>query len=297
MQKELAVDQEISRRGFLRETALLGAAVAAMRATDVVADEAKPAVLPKIRLGSLEVSRLILGSNPFAGYAHSSGDLGQRMVAYFTPDRIMQTLDQAADLGVTAVASPPDPKWIDLFHRYLDQGGKLKIWIAQSHGSSKKMLDEITRAAKGGAKAIFVQGHRVEEQFGKGKMDVLRSWMEHIKSFDLPAGMAAHRPDIHPVSEKEDLPTDFYFQCFFRADQRPENYELPCRDRAVETIRSITKKPVVAYKILGAGRLQPKEAFAYAFQNIAAKDGVCVGIYPEHNPGMLAQDVSLVPKG
>ena len=58
-------------------------------------------------MGSLEVSRLILGSNPFAGYAHCPGDLGKQMVAYFTPERIMQTLDQAADLGVTAVASPP----------------------------------------------------------------------------------------------------------------------------------------------------------------------------------------------
>lgn len=290
------MNNQISRRGFLKESALLAAAVAAARGSEGASADVKPLGLPTIRLGNVEVSRLILGSNPFFGYAHQDGDLGKRMVAYFTPDHITQLLDQAADLGVTAITASPDQKWIDLYHRYLDQGGKLKIWIAQAHGSAKKMREEITRAAKGGAKAIFVQGHRVEEQFRNAKMDVLRSWMEHIKSFDLPAGMAAHQPDIHPVSEQQNLPTDFYYQCFFRADQRPENYALECRDRAVETIRSLNKKPVIAYKILGAGRLPPKDAFAYAFANIAAKDGVCVGIYPEHDPRMLAQDVSLVPK-
>lgn len=290
------MNQEISRRGFLKQSALLGVAVAAAQASEGGAEDVKPGTMPKIRLGNVEVSRLILGSNPFFGYAHQPGDLGKQMVAYFTPEHIMALLDQAADLGVTTITASPDPKWIDLYHGYLDKGGKLKTWIAQCHGSAKKMLEEITRAAKGGAKAIFVQGHRVEEQFDAGKMDVLRGWMEHIKSYDVPAGMAAHNPEIHPVSEKQRLPTDFYYQCFFRADQRPENYGLECRDRAIETVRSLTKKPVIAYKILGAGRLPPKDAFAFAFANIAAKDGVCVGIYPEHNPGMLAQDVSLVPK-
>ena len=200
------------------------------------------------------------GQQSVCGLCPFHGDLGQRMVAYFTPERIMQTLDEAADLGVTAVASPPDPKWIDLYHRYLDQGGKLKIWIAQSHGSPKKMLDEITLAAKGGAKAIFVQGHRVEEQFGQGKMDVLRSWMEHIKSFGLPAGMAAHWPTSTRCRSGKTCPPISISSASFRADQRPENYDLSCRDRAVETIHSLTKKPVVAYKILvpaGCGRKRP----------------------------------------
>jgi hypothetical protein len=291
------MNDELSRRGFLKETALLGAAAVAMRAADASgAAEATPQGLPKIRLGNVEVSRLILGTNPFFGYAHQPGDLGQKMSAYFTDDKIMEVLDQAAELGVTAVAGPPMPRWITLFNRYLDRGGKLRIWIAQPHGSPKKMKEEITTAAKGGAKAAFVQGHRVEEQFEQGKMDVLRGWMEHIKSLGMAAGMASHRPDIHPESEKLNMPTDFYFQCFFRVDKHPECYDLECRDKACETIRSITKKPVIAYKILGAARLQPEEAFTFAFRHLAAKDGVCVGIYNQNKPGMLAEDVGLAVK-
>jgi hypothetical protein len=285
---------ELTRRRFLKDSAVLATALTVMRSGDCSASAATAAGMPTIHLGHVEVSRLILGSNPFFGYAHQEGSLGQQMKEYYTDERIIDVLNDAAALGVTAVAAPPSPEWIRLFHKYLDQGGKLTTWIAQPHGSPKKMKEEIDSCAKGGAKAVFIQGHRVEEQFEKKTFDTVRGWLEHIKGHGMAAGMASHRPDIHPVAEKQGFPTDFYFQCFFRVDQRPENYALECRERAVETIRSITAKPVVAYKILGAARLQPEEGFSYAFRNIAAKDGVCVGIYNKNKPGMLADDVKLM---
>lgn len=286
------MDGELSRRGFLRETALLGTAVAAMHAVGgATAAEAVPGQLPKIRLGNLEVSRLILGSNPFFGYAHQPGDVGRQMAEYYTDQRIMDVMAQAAELGITTVTAPPSARWINLFSKYLDGGGKLRIWIAQPHGSPKKMKQEITTAIKGGAKAAFIQGHRVEEQFEAGKLDVLRGWVEHIKSLGVPAGMASHRPDIHPAAEKANFPTDFYFQCFYR----PETYRSEDRDKAVETIRQIAK-PMVAYKILAAGRLPPEEAFAFALSHIAPKDAVCIGVFPKNKPGMIAEDVALARK-
>ena len=275
-----------SRRGHA-----LGRA-SGLRDGDAPAREFRACGMPTIRLGRVEVSRLILGSNPFFGYAHMDGDIGRQMQEYYTEGRIMQVLDEAAALGVTAVTAPPSPEWIRVFSKYRDQGGKLSTWIAQPHGSPKKMKEEIDLCAKAGAKAAFIQGHRVEEQVDQKTFEVVRGWLEHIKSHGLAAGMAAHRPDIHPLAEKLGFPTDFYFQCFFRPDKHPENYALECRDHAVETIRSIGK-PVVAYKILGAARLPPEEGFAYAFRNIAAKDGVCVGIYNKNKPGMLADDVAL----
>ena len=288
------MNEELSRRRFLKDTTVLAGALAVMHAVDATASAASPTAMPMIRLGHVEVSRLILGSNPFFGYAHQDGNLGQQMREYYTEQRIIEVLDDAAALGVTAVAAPPSPEWIKLYNKYQERGGKLCTWIAQPHGSPKKMKEEIDLCAKGGAKAVFIQGHRVEEQFEKNTFEVVRGWLEHIKSHGMAAGMASHRPDIHPVAEKLGFPTDFYYQCFFRVDQHPENYALECRDHAVETIRSITAKPVIAYKILGAARLAPEEGFSYAFRHLASKDGVCVGIYNKNKPGMLADDVALM---
>jgi len=119
---------DLPRRDFVKQTALLGAAAAALRAVgNARAAEQQPGELPKIRLGNLEVSRLILGSNPFFGYAHQPGDIGRQMVEYYTDARITEVLTQAADSGITAVAAPPEQRWIKLFNRYLDQGGKLHM--------------------------------------------------------------------------------------------------------------------------------------------------------------------------
>ncbi len=289
------MNEELSRRRFLKDTALLTGAVAVMQSVDrAIAGPATPASMPVIRLGQVEVSRLILGSNPFFGCAHKAGDIGRQMQEYYSDQKIIEILEEAAALGVTAVTAPPSPDWIRVFNKYRDQGGRLTTWIAQPHGSAKKMKEEIDTCAKAGAKAAFIQGHRVEEQFDRKTFETVRGWLEHIKGHGMAAGIASHRPNIHPLAEKEGFPTDFYFQCFFRVDQQPENYALECRDKAVETIRSITAKPVVAYKILGAARLPPEEGFAYAFQHIAAKDGVCVGIYNKDKPGMLGEDVKLV---
>ena len=46
------------------------------------------------------------------------------------------------------------------------------------------------------------------------------------------------------------------------------------------------EKPVLAYKILAAGRLADRKpeidrAFKYAFDNIKTKDGVIVGMFPK----------------
>ena len=265
-----------------------------LESTQGCSEKEPPAVaskMPAIKLGTLAVSRLVLGSNPFWGYAHQPGTLAEEMKAYYTDERIMAVLDEAASLGITTVVSPPDQRWLQLFAKYRDGGGKIRVWVAQPHGNPEQMKEEITRAVQGGAQAAFIQGGRADEQFATGRMDVLREWVEHIRSLGVPAGLAAHNPALHLEAEKQRLPTDFYFQCFYR----PEKYLAEDRDKAVETIRQL-EKPVVAYKILAAGRLAAEEGFGFAFKHIRRKDGVCVGVYPKDRPVEISEDAQLARK-
>lgn len=284
-------EYHITRRDLLQGGA--AAAAAAFCSVGEAATKASSAAkLPTIRLGKLSVSRLILGSNPFFGFSHQSRELDEEMKRYHTGERIKMVLDQAADCGITAVAAPPYESWIKLFQEYLKSGGKLRIWIAQPDPPPDQMKEAIAAAAKGGAKAIFIQGARVDEQFeSPNRLKLVGEWLEYIKSFGLPAGMASHRPDVHLEAEKAGLPTDFYFQCFFR----PDTYKMEDREKAVEAIRQI-KKPVVGYKILAAGRIPPAEGFEYALSRLRPKDGVCVGMYLKQKPDMIAEDASLVVK-
>ena len=286
----------MKRRDFLKN-GVAGAACAAAGAIPGLAVAAGgrqaasvPPALPTVKLGKLEVSRFILGSNPFWGYSHKSKALDEEMKRFHTDERIMQILDEAAECGVTALVSPPDLRWVKLYARYLEGGGRLKTWISQCHGQPDQMLQEIDRSVKAGAKAVFIQGARGEEQFGAGKFDVLRSWVERIKDADLPAGCAAHNPEIHPELERRKFPTDFYYQCFYYVS-RSEDYPAAERELAVATILKIDK-PVIAYKILAAGRLPASEGFEYAFNHIRRKDGVCVGIYAQKAIDQIRQNAT-----
>jgi hypothetical protein len=281
------------RREFLKTGAVLaagGAAAFGESFPGAKGQAGKPTGLPTVRLGTLEVSRLILGSNPFWGYSHKSAQLDEEMKRHHTDERIVQILDEAASCGLTAVASPPDERWTKLWTRYAAAGGRLKIWISQCHGAPEQMLQEIDRSVKAGAKAIFIQGARVEEQYGKGRFETLRGWIEHIKEAGLPAGAAAHWPEIHPELERRDFPTDFYYQCMYNAS-KSDDYSPAERVKAAATIARL-KKPVIAYKILAAGRLAASEGFEYAFSHIRRKDGVCVGIYAQNAIDQIRQNAT-----
>ena len=106
----------------------------------------------------------------------------------------MQILDEAADCGLTALASPPDERWVKLGHDIRERVGASRSGSPQCHGEPEQMPHEIDRSVGAGARAIFIQGPRVEEQFGKGRFDTLRAWIDRIKAAGLPAGAAAHWP-------------------------------------------------------------------------------------------------------
>ena len=285
----------MKRREFLKigAAAAIGSASGASLASKSLAGSARqtaPDVLPSVRLGTLVVSRLILGSNPFWGYSHKSAQLDQEMRTYHTDERIAQILDEAAECGVTAVASPPDERWRKLWVRYSGNGGRLKIWISQCHGSPDQMLSEIDHSVQAGAKAIFIQGARVEDQFGPGNFDTLRAWVDHIKAAGLPAGVAAHWPEVHPELQRRGFPADFYFQCMYNAS-KTSDFSAAERKLAEATV-AVLKKPVIAYKILGAGRLPASEGFEAAFNHIQRKDGVCVGIFAQNAIDQIRQNAT-----
>jgi hypothetical protein len=143
-------------------------------------------------------------------------------------------------------------------------------------------------AIRNGAAAICIQGCRIDQMVGADKWDVVRSWLELIKRHDLPAGMATHGATTHLVAEQKKMPTDFYHQTMYR----PDNYVPEGLEQSLATIEKL-KKPVVGYKVLGAGRLDPADTLPYVFQRLKRKDGLCIGMFPKKNPREIHENVAL----
>ena len=87
--------------------------------------------LTNITLGSLPISRLILGGNPFSGFSHQTPAKDREMVAYFTTTRIKETLRQAESLGINTLLARTDRHIMRTLQEYWNEGGRIQ-WIAQT---------------------------------------------------------------------------------------------------------------------------------------------------------------------
>src|SRR5438874_10251182 len=77
------------RREFLQTPA--GFAVAAAETV---------APIPTVKFGKADITRLIIGSNPFYGYSHFNRTLDQCMREWYTQDRRMEVLHAAELQGI-----------------------------------------------------------------------------------------------------------------------------------------------------------------------------------------------------
>lgn len=253
--------------------------------------------LPTVDFCGLTVTRLILGANPFAGYSHQSPQRDKDMVAYHSVEQIHETWRRAAAAGInTMVTNNHTPHVVQALRGYLAQGGVLQ-WIAQvSSTEPSGMFAAIDEVVDIGCSAMFIHGGEVDAAFTAREDAKICGWCDHARSRGVPVGVAGHSPEAHQWVY--DLgAADFHAVCFFNCgslhDGKGEKFKLADVHRATQRIRSIDK-PCIGYKIMGAGRIDPRMAFEYAFERIKPGDAVNVGMHRGDNDDMVEQNAAMV---
>jgi hypothetical protein len=250
---------------------------------------------------NIQVSRFIIGSNPFSGFSHQSPETDQAMRHYFTTTRIKQTLHEAEELGVNTLIARTDFHVMRMLLEYRDEGGTLQ-WFAQTCPEVGSHETCILRAASYGAKACHLHGGVMDNAFAQGKLDDIQPALDLAREKGLLAGIAAHNHHVIEWAE-EHLDLDYYLCCYYNPTNRAahaehiadetEYYLVSDRQAMTDLIPQLSK-PVIHYKILAAGRNDPRLAFAFAASKMRPNDAVCVGIYQKDNPAILRQDVELL---
>src|SRR5216110_1635147 len=118
-----------SRRKFLQETVGLAAGAAVVSSVPVAraATGADP-LLPTIKLGQHEVTRLIIGGNPVYGYSHFNRILSQSQIAWHTPERVMELLAHAETMGINTWQNSYAERTLSDLDQYRASGGKMH-WL------------------------------------------------------------------------------------------------------------------------------------------------------------------------
>ncbi len=303
---------ELNRRTFVQQSVLAsaGAALAMSaggggqpaRADDTPAPPAATAAaLPLGKIGDMEVSRLLLGGNLLTHYTHSRDLKYVYSLAkhYNTDEKILETLATAENNGINTVVVHNVPATIKLLQEHRRRGGKM-LWITCTFhalcDNFERFSREIEELVDAGTDALYISGVEADVLCGFGKniaaadaaertspakMDLIGQAVDLVKAHGLPTGLGAHRIGPLEDCEKAGLPIDFYLKTFHHHKYPTANLEFDssfCSDpeHVMEVMQGI-KKPWIAYKVMAAGAIPPKDAFQYAFDGGA--DYVLAGMF------------------
>ena len=297
-----------TRRGFLQSSAVVAAAMSSRRSglesnAFAVATEAagitppKPAAeiqVPKMKFFNTEISRMVLGVNPFCGYSHYNNNYSGVMKEWYTSDRVCAVMHQCSRFGINAfnyVALERMPQdWL----RFVAEGGKMHLIIQVLHDTPSTIEQAKTLKPL----AMFRQGEVVDQAFRAGKMNEIREWCRVVRGLGIIVGVGTHKPEVIEQVEEEGWDVDFYAGCVYNRTRTVDEWKKVLNGEITEMPGEIylqsdpprmygvmrqTSKPCFAFKILAAGRVDDwgiEQAFRLAFSSIKPNDGVLVGVFP-----------------
>lgn len=250
--------------------------------------------VPKMKFGTAEISRMVMGVNPLYGFSHFNSDYSSAMRAFYTQDKVCEVLHQANSWGINAYnyhnggRSPQD------YARFVAEGGKMHL-IAQVTAQ-----DDATAMVRN-LKPLALQrrGEEIDLAFRNGTMASEREWCKRARDLGVMVGVGTHKPEVIALVEEQGWDIDFYSGCVYNRTRTPDEWRKELNGQLMEMPGDIymqsdparmfavirqTRKPCFAFKILAAGRIADggvEQAFRTAFASIKPIDGVYVGVFPQ----------------
>lgn len=294
------MSEKINRRKFLEKSVITSTAAAlglSLEERALLAREAQSVAplqrgsikgLPTGQIGNVKITRLIVGGNLTSTFAHSRDLIyvSSLLRQYFTDEKIFETWQISEECGINAAILRLDDQVIRLINQYWDErGGKLQ-WIAQIKPRKYDLEDfrtDIKMAIDNGAVGAYIQGGVGDSLVEKGQVDLLGKAYECIKENGVIAGIGGHSLEVPIACEKAGLNPDFYMKTlhslnYWSANRQPEHDNIWCTnpEQTVQFMKDV-KRPWIAFKVLAAGAIHPREGLKFAFENGA--DFLCVGMF------------------
>jgi len=280
-----------TRRGFLQA----GAALAAQQAAQSQAPLAQaPVQVPKIKFGGVEISRMVLGVNPFYGFAHFNGNYGATMKEWYTQEKVCDIMHQCNRYGINAFNYVHLDRAPQDLARFRSEGGNMHLIIQVTAGVESSMLVKTFKPL-----ALQRQGEVVDKAFQAGDMNSVKEWCKQTRDLGVLVGVGTHKPEVIAQVESEGWDVDFYAGCVYNRTRTPEEWKKVLNGELMEMpgetylqsdpprmyrVMRQTKKPCFAFKILAAGRIPERgldNAFRTAFESIKPTDAIYVGMFPK----------------
>ncbi len=235
---------------------------------------------PRTMVGGVSLPRLLIGSNWFLGYSHTSLAKDHFIKEYQTRERVADILEVFLKHGVDAVMAPPSDLLEDAVREAEDRTGRAMIRILTpifdivgdpDRDSPEAALDRCKELG-----ATFCMPHQcVTDALMDRMQGVIRDidkYTQMIREREMVPGLSTHMPETVIYADKTGADVETYIQIYNAAGFMMQVEA----DWVMRTIRN-AEKPVMTIKPLAAGGLLPVVGLAFVWNTIRDQDMVTIG--------------------
>ncbi|HEQ72156.1 MAG TPA: hypothetical protein ENN69_06680 [Spirochaetia bacterium] len=259
---------------------------------------------PRTIVGGVSLPRLVIGTNWFLGYSHTSPAKDRFLKEYQTRERISAVIRTFLDHDIDAVLGPLNDHLDAAVRDAEQQSGRKVIRIytpgfdlvpgvhtGPNAGSPEKIFD---RCAAVGATFCFPHQCVVDALIDR-RAGVIRDWDRYavlIRERGMIPGLSTHMPEAVVYADRAGADVETYLQLYNAAGFLMQMEA----DWVMKVIRE-AKKPVITIKPLAAGRLLPVVGLAFVWSTIRPVDLVTIGTStPDEAKECIELSVELLAK-
>jgi hypothetical protein len=259
--------------------------------------------MPAGKISNLTLGRLISGSNLISMNMHARDldyvrDLAR---AYNTEERIFMTLKKCEEWGGNSIVLKDHNFRHFRLTNYWDEWGGKMDWLADVITTDINQYERrLVQHLDLGASSAYLWGGASDIWHHQGKQDNIIKAYEIMRKYGIPVGIGAHRLAPIVFCEKEGLKPDYYIKTLHhdrywsahppnkrrfmemyepdspRHDEYHDNMFCHDHEETVAFMQDV-KVPWIAFKVLAAGAIPPREGIQYAFDSGA--DFICLGMF------------------
>ena len=237
---------------------------------------------PRTTVGGLSMPRMIIGTNWFLGFSHTSHAKDELIRKMMTPPRIADVMEVFMNAGVDAILGGPCPPLLEAKKDAEDRTGRKCILVSiPSLGSlgddAESMADceRVFDAQAAGGVDICMPHQCTTDALVDRRSRTIRNmdkYVAMIRERGMIPGLSTHMPETIPYADETGLDVETYVQ-IYNAIGFLMQVEVDWVHRGILN----AAKPVITIKPFAAGRLHPLVGLAFGWATIREQDMIAVG--------------------
>lgn len=253
-------------------------------------------MIPKIKLESLEISKMVCGTNQFIGISHvfglhrirDPGLIHRSPLSWIYYAKKFKKVERIAEImiylaqehGVNACVSSPRERIYDAIQLTEKETGEKFHWICSPSkrgtvkGLEKDEIKQIEWCAEHGVTVCGPHRSFTDKQLNveEGIIDGVEPLLERVRDLGMVPLLSTHSHEVPSIIEKQGYDVSLVIQPLnlkgYMSNTTP--------DQLIEDINN-TNIQILGIKPMAAGRIRPRDGIPFALKNIKENDLLAVG--------------------